>query len=47
MDHENYPFLLRLESPDNVNVKAMAQVFERFLWKRIAVLTSNTDYGKE
>jgi ABC-type branched-subunit amino acid transport system substrate-binding protein len=45
-DHENYPFLLRMDSPDNVNVGAMAEIFKRFLWKRIAILTSNTDYGK-
>ena len=45
-DHKNYNFLLRMESPDNVNVEALAELTERFLWQRIAVLRSNTDYGK-
>jgi hypothetical protein len=35
-----------MDSPDNVNVGAMAEIFKRFLWKRIAILTSKTDYGK-
>lgn len=45
-DHENYQFLLRMESPDNVNVEALAEITQRFLWQRMAILRSNTDYGK-
>lgn len=45
-DHENYPFLLRMETTNSVIVEAMGEVFDRFLWKRIAILSSNTDYGK-
>lgn len=45
IDHKNYPLLLRMDSSDDMNTRVLVDVFKRFLWKRVAVLSSNSEYG--
>ena len=43
----NFPYLLRMMAADTVQSQALVSVVERLGWTRMAILTSNTDYGKQ
>ncbi len=40
-----YPTLIRMASPDSIQSEALIALVEEQGWKRMAILTSNTDYG--
>ena len=42
----NFPYLLRMMAADTIQSQALVSVVERLGWTRMAILTSNTDYGK-
>ena len=42
----NFPYLLRMMAADTMQSEALVDLVETMGWTRMAILTSNTDYGK-
>lgn len=43
---EDYPFLVTMLPPDSLRSRALVDLVHYFGWTRIAILTSDTDYGE-
>ena len=43
----NFPYLLRMMAADTIQSQALVDLVEYMGWTRLAILTSNTDYGKQ
>jgi ABC-type branched-subunit amino acid transport system substrate-binding protein len=41
-----YPWLLRMMAPDSVQSAALADLARHYGWTKMAILTSDTDYGE-
>ena len=41
-----FPYLLRMMASDMVQSQALISFVERMGWEKMAILTSDTDYGK-
>ncbi|XP_064645712.1 glutamate receptor ionotropic, kainate 2-like isoform X2 [Lineus longissimus] len=44
-DKDNFPYLVRLSAPDSVQSQALISLVQYFGWKKVAILSSNSDYG--
>lgn len=45
-DVSRYPYLIRMLPPDTKQSLALIDLVEAFRWKKLTILTSNTDYGR-